>query len=79
MVDAGKAAVGGQAFAGHSSQKLPAEVKRPRRAIRVGRETSVVLGSSADDLEPPAVADHGAAASNSNDERLKRDVPPHWQ
>ncbi|MGI5188212.1 hypothetical protein ACQEVI_08725 [Promicromonospora sp. CA-289599] len=55
----------------------------PRRAVRRGNEREAVLGVSAD--ERPAGwsegADGGGAAGvghDSNDEQLRRDVPPHW-
>lgn len=55
----------------------------PRRAVRRGTEREAVLGVSAD--ERPAGwsegADGGGAAGaghDSNDEQLRRDVPPHW-
>lgn len=54
----------------------------PRRAVRRGTEREAVLGVSAD--ERPAGwgedADDRAAAGGhgSNDEQLRRDVPPHW-
>ncbi|WP_108493228.1 hypothetical protein [Promicromonospora sp. AC04] len=55
----------------------------PRRAVRRGTEREAVLGVSAD--ERPAGwgegSDGGAATDaghGSNDEQLRRDVPPHW-
>ncbi|MFD2793497.1 hypothetical protein ACFS27_08040 [Promicromonospora vindobonensis] len=56
----------------------------PRRAVRRGTEREAVLGVSAD--ERPAGwgegADGGPGSSgnghDSNDEQLRRDVPPHW-
>jgi len=55
----------------------------PRRAVRRGTEREAVLGVSAD--ERPAGwgegSDGGAAPDaghGSNDEQLRRDVPPHW-
>lgn len=54
----------------------------PRRAVRRGTEREVVLGVSAD--ERPAGWGEGAdgagaeAGHGSNDEQLRRDVPPHW-
>jgi hypothetical protein len=57
--------------------------RSPRRAVRRGTEREAVLGVSAD--ERPAGwsegADGGGAAGaghDSNDEQLRRDVPPHW-
>ena len=63
--------------------ELPAEtpvrarvrVRVPRRATRVGTETSVLLGSTLDDVDSAGV---DAASSDGNDQRLLRDVPPHW-
>lgn len=64
----------------------------PRRAVRPGREQGPVFGASADELGPGApepsitgVTDDsdGAGASPSgvasNDERLRSEVPPHWE
>ncbi|WP_460886975.1 hypothetical protein [Promicromonospora xylanilytica] len=51
----------------------------PRRAVRRGTEREAVLGVSAD--ERPAGWGDGAASDaghDSNDEQLRRDVPPHW-
>jgi hypothetical protein len=54
----------------------------PRRAVRRGNEREAVLGVSAD--ERPAGWGEGAggaapdAGHGSNDEQLRRDVPPHW-
>ena len=54
----------------------------PRRAVRRGTEREAVLGVSAD--ERPAgwsEGSDGAAADTghtSNDEQLRRNVPPHW-
>ncbi|MFJ3405608.1 hypothetical protein [Promicromonospora sp. NPDC090134] len=56
----------------------------PRRAVRRGTEREAVLGVSAD--ERPAGwgegADGGPGSSDgghgSNDDQLRRDVPPHW-
>lgn len=42
--------------------------RRPRRAVRRGTERETVWGATSDD----------EAAHDSNDERLRRDVPPHW-
>lgn len=51
--------------------------RRHRRVVRRGAETETVSGHSADEgasgwSEPPA------AGGDSNDEQLRRDVPPHW-
>jgi hypothetical protein len=55
----------------------------PRRAVRRGTERETVPGVSSD--ERPAGWGEGAdggtapdAEHGSNDERLRRDVPPHW-
>ncbi|MFD7022940.1 hypothetical protein [Promicromonospora sukumoe] len=57
----------------------------PRRAVRRGNEREAVLGVSAD--ERPSGWGEGAGGGpggsadgghGSNDEQLRRDVPPHW-
>ncbi len=40
----------------------------PRRAVRRGAEREAVLGVTEDER----------GGHDSNDERLRRDVPPHW-
>ena len=55
----------------------PVRPRRHRRVVRTGVETEAVSGLSGDEAatgwsEPPA------AGGDSNDEQLKRDVPPHW-
>lgn len=40
----------------------------PRRAVRRGTERETVWGATTDD----------EGGHDSNDERLRRDVPPHW-
>ncbi|MCK0118123.1 hypothetical protein MWU57_13880 [Isoptericola sp. S6320L] len=40
----------------------------PRRAVRRGSERETVWGATTDD----------EGGHDSNDERLRRDVPPHW-
>ncbi|GAA2726759.1 hypothetical protein [Cellulomonas aerilata] len=55
-----------------------APIRRPRRAVRQGAgapDPSVDL-RSADDTDVGWQPD--AAGLDSNDERLRRDVPPHW-
>ncbi|WP_123813123.1 hypothetical protein [Myceligenerans xiligouense] len=55
--------------------------RRARRAVRRGNEREAVSGVSSDErgdgwgeaAEGAAGGEHG-----SNDERLLRDVPPHW-
>ncbi|TWH30943.1 hypothetical protein [Isoptericola variabilis] len=63
---------GGTPVDGASSPARPDASGRrrrgPRRAVRRGTEREPVLGVSADER-----GGHG-----SNDERLERDVPPHW-
>lgn len=47
----------------------PAARRRgPRRAVRRGSERETVWGVTADD----------EGGHDSNDDRLRRDVPPHW-
>ena len=64
------------------SGATPRRRRGPRRAVRRGTEREVVLGVSAD--ERPAGWGEGAdgggaeAGHGSNDEQLRRDVPPHW-
>ncbi|WP_275005798.1 hypothetical protein [Promicromonospora iranensis] len=55
----------------------------PRRAVRRGTEREAVLGVSAD--ERPAGWGEGSdgagsadSGHGSNDDQLRRDVPPHW-
>jgi hypothetical protein len=53
--------------------------RKPRRVIRLGTETSVVLGSTLDDADEDALLPNSVSTKGgANDERLKRDVPPHW-
>jgi hypothetical protein len=62
----------------------PPRRRGPRRAVRRGTEREAVLGVSAD--ERPAGWGEDAAGGpgsngnghSSNDEQLRRDVPPHW-
>lgn len=52
-----------------------------RRVVRAGNEREVVLGVSADERADgwgDAPADGAGGEQGSNDERLLRDVPPHW-
>ncbi|GMA24764.1 hypothetical protein GCM10025864_25230 [Luteimicrobium album] len=46
-----------------------------RRVVRPGTERESVLGSTSDDVD----ADGAERGGDANDERLRRDVPPHWQ
>ncbi|MEV0952683.1 hypothetical protein [Promicromonospora sp. NPDC050249] len=55
----------------------------PRRAVRRGTEREAVFGASAD--ERPTGWSEGADGAtvagtghDSNDDQLRRDVPPHW-
>ena len=62
-----------------SAEGAPGEVdggrRGRRRVVRPGTERETVLGSTSDDVDSEA-AERG---DDSNDERLRRDVPPHWQ
>jgi hypothetical protein len=44
-----------------------------RRAVRQGTESGAVAGVTDDEREPGYDTDNA-----DNDERLRRDVPPHW-
>ncbi|MFC8733496.1 hypothetical protein ACFT5B_13650 [Luteimicrobium sp. NPDC057192] len=46
-----------------------------RRVVRPGSERETVLGSTSDDVD----SEGAERRDESNDERLRRDVPPHWQ
>ncbi|MCP2264609.1 hypothetical protein ACFQHV_15645 [Promicromonospora thailandica] len=54
----------------------------PRRAVRRGNEREAVPGVSADERAAgwgEDAEDRAAAGGHgSNDEQLRRDVPPHW-
>lgn len=56
--------------------------RRPRRAVRRGNEREAVPGVSADERAAgwgEDAEDRAAAGGHgSNDEQLRRDVPPHW-
>jgi len=52
--------------------------KKHRRVVRKGTEREAVFGVTNDELELISRGVQGAADPNSNDERLLRDVPPHW-
>lgn len=53
--------------------------RRPRRAVRRGTERASVPGASADErADGWGEAAPGAGASGANDDRLLRDVPPHY-
>lgn len=54
--------------------------RRPRRAVRRGTETTAVPGVS-DDERPGGwgdLATNDGGGSGQNDDRLLRDVPPHY-
>jgi hypothetical protein len=57
-----------------------APVRRRRRAVRpgAGEPDPPVELRSADDSDIGWDSRSGAADGDSNDERLRRDVPPHW-
>ncbi|WP_265522613.1 hypothetical protein [Oerskovia flava] len=60
--------------AGSGRREIP---RRPRRVVRRGTETSAVDGASGD--ERGTWGESGPVdGSGANDERLRRDVPPHW-
>ena len=51
-----------------------------RRVVRKGPEREAVAGLSADET-PSGWADEvtgNGSAGDANDDRLRRDVPPHW-
>lgn len=48
--------------------EMPPRRRGPRRAVRRGTEREAVPGVSEDER----------GGHDSNDERLRRDVPPHW-
>lgn len=60
-----------------SDRKDPGDrgLRRHRRAVRLGAEREVVEGPSADEHQAAWGEDQ---SSGSNDDRLRRDVPPHW-
>ncbi|SDC86890.1 hypothetical protein SAMN05216410_2431 [Sanguibacter gelidistatuariae] len=55
----------------------PARQRRHRRVVRAGVETETVSGLSTDEA-PTGWSEPPVAGGDSNDEQLKRDVPPHW-
>lgn len=57
-----------------SDQRDPApRVRRPRRAVRPGKEQPV-LSPTSDDAD----LGWGEAPEPDDGERLRREVPPHW-
>jgi hypothetical protein len=70
----------GAEASGVHEQDCLAPRRRHRRVVRQGTETQAVSGVSADERSSGwsegGAAD--AACESANDERLKRDVPPHW-
>ena len=51
--------------------------RRHRRVVRPGVETEAVSGLSGDE-QPAGWSEPLGAREDSNDEQLRRDVPPHW-
>lgn len=51
--------------------------RRNRRVIRPGTETEAVTGVSGDE-KPAGWSESSSARDDSNDDQLRRDVPPHW-
>ena len=49
--------------------------RKHRRVVRLGVGDPVMFARSADDGD---VGWHEKAGDSTNDERLRRDVPPHW-
>ena len=49
--------------------------RKHRRVVRPGVGDPVIPARSADDSD---VGWHEKAGDSTNDERLRRDVPPHW-
>lgn len=54
-----------------------ARPRRNRRVIRPGTEVEAVSGVSGDET-PAGWSESSAAHGDSNDDQLRRDVPPHW-
>jgi hypothetical protein len=50
------------------AERTPARPRRHRRVVRAGTEREQVSGVSADER----------GGHDDNDDRLLRDVPPHW-
>ncbi|MFE6971120.1 hypothetical protein [Isoptericola sp. NPDC057653] len=51
-----------------TTPSAPAPRRRRRRVVRQGTERETVMGQTADDR----------GGHDDNDDRLLRDVPPHW-
>lgn len=66
---------------GHPEDSQPARRRGHRRVVRRGTEREAVAGLSADETSAAwsdgATPGNGASA-DGNDDRLRRDVPPHW-
>lgn len=56
----------------------PSRARRPRRVVRLGAEQAAVGGMSSDETPQGWGDGTGEDTSDSNDERLRRDVPPHY-
>jgi hypothetical protein len=67
-------AEGSHAPVGGVSDDVAPGKRRRRRVVRPGTEQAAVSGVSSD--ESPDGDEQTAAGAN--DERLRRDVPPHW-
>lgn len=52
--------------------------RRPRRAVRPGTERDGVEGPSSDETAEGWNEGGSDARGESNDDRLRRDVPPHY-
>lgn len=65
---------------GASFEQTAAPVrKKHRRVVRKGKEREVIFGVTNDEIElTNRPSSTGPRDPNSNDERLLRDVPPHW-
>lgn len=64
----------GQAASPGTGQARP---RRHRRVVRPGAETEAVSGLSGDET-PAGWSESQASRDDSNDDQLRRDVPPHW-
>lgn len=54
--------------------------RHSRRVVRPGTEQGPVAGLSADERAPGSPADvNSTGDASSNDQRLREDVPPHWE
>ena len=61
----------------HEEQDTPPCPRRHRRVVRPGPETEAVSGLSGDET-PAGWSEPQSARDDSNDDQLRRDVPPHW-